>query len=85
MTEQQMQEQIASLKIRLFDIGEQYTALETQATQFQQALVQIASILHIAGENVQLQDVIDAVRQVAPVLETVEPKEELLVEAPEAE
>ncbi|WDS61690.1 tail fiber assembly helper [Cronobacter phage vB_Cdu_VP8] len=84
MTEQQMQEQIASLKIRLFDIGEQYAALEAQAGQFQQALVQIAGLLGVTGESVQLQDVIEAVRVYAPVQETAD-EQELLVEAPEAE
>ncbi|QFR56100.1 tail assembly chaperone protein [Serratia phage Muldoon] len=84
MTEQQMQEQIASLKIRLFDMGEQYAALEAQAGQFQQALVQIAGLLGVTGESVQLQDVIEAVRVYAPVQETAD-EQELLVEAPEAE
>ncbi|UNA02508.1 tail assembly chaperone protein [Serratia phage SP1] len=84
MTEQKLQEQIAALKIRLFDIGEQYAALEAQAGQFQQALVQIAGLLGVTGEAVQLQDVIEAVRVYAPVQETTD-EQELLVEAPEAE
>lgn len=82
MNEQQLQEMINSYKVRLFDANETLAATEHQRAQFQQALVKIADIVNLQGENVQLQNLIDAVAALVPVTEdTPTNDEQLLVEA----
>lgn len=66
----QDQQQIASLKIRLFDAGEQLTALQSQTQEFQKTLMDIVSAIGLVpeegAESIQLEKIVDAVRALAP-------------------
>lgn len=79
MTTEQLQSQIAQLKIRVFDTAEALQTSQANFEQLSQVLSQVASIVGLTpGEDgqVQLQDIIDAVVALVPVVEADEAEAE---------
>lgn len=54
------EQQILSLKARLFDVQELAQQHYTNAEQYKQALAQIANALGVTGEEIKLKEIIDA-------------------------
>ncbi|UOX40521.1 tail fiber chaperone [Aeromonas phage GomatiRiver_11] len=66
----QEQQIIASLKIRLFDAGEQIGAQQSQLDDFQKTLMTIVDIIGLqpeeGAESIALEKIVDGVRALVP-------------------
>lgn len=69
---QKLESTIVALKARAFDTQEQLAAFQDQSQQFTEALKAIADAVGITGETVQLNDIVEAVKALAPMQHAID-------------
>lgn len=69
---QKLESTIIALKARAFDTQEQLAAFQDQSQQFTEALKAIADAVGITGETVQLNDIVEAVKALAPMQHAID-------------
>lgn len=70
------EQQIASLKIRVFDLSEQLVATQQQSKEFSDTLTRIVQILDVkpveGEDSIALSAIVEAVEKLVPIVEEVE-------------
>lgn len=69
--EQKLTAEVVNLKSRILDTQDQAAAFAQESKVLQNTLAQIAQVVGIQGESVQLEDIVKAVQALVPVQEEI--------------